>query len=77
MIDINFSANIDDHQLPIFADGYKEAVGIKSEDFQMIKFGGEPPMRESFSFKVTQPGKYIIKAGVPTEDKTAIPYYLK
>jgi hypothetical protein len=73
IIDINFSANIDDHQLPIFANGYKEAVGIKSEDFQMIKFGGEPPMRESFSFKVTQPGKYIIRAGIPTEDESGNP----
>ena len=73
MIDINFSANIDDHQLPIFANGYKEAVGIKSEDFEMIKHGGEPPMRESFSFKVTQPGKYIIRAGIPTEDESGNP----
>ena len=77
MIDINFSANIDDHQLPIFANGYKEAVGIKSEDFEMIKFGGEPPMRELFSFKVTQPGKYIIRAGIPTEDENGNPILFK
>ena len=76
-IDINFSANIDNHQLPIFADGYKEAVGIKSEDFEMIKHGGEPPMRESFSFKVTQPGKYIIRAGIPTEDENGNPILFK
>jgi|GEM_PF-2234334 len=77
MIDINFSANIDDHQLPIFADGYKEAVGVKSEDFQMIKFGGEPPMRELFSFKVTQPGRYVIRAGIPTEDESGNPILFK
>ncbi len=73
VIDINFTVNIDDHQLPIFADGYKEAVGVKSEDFQMIKFGGEPPMRELFSFKVTQPGRYVIRAGIPTEDENGNP----
>ena len=72
-IDINFSANIDDHQLPIFADGYKEVVGINKESFQMIKFGGQQPLSELIGFTVTKPGKYIIRAGIPTEDENGNP----
>ena len=72
-IDINFSVNIDDHQLPIFANGYKEVVGINKESFQMIKFGGQQPLSELIGFTVTKPGKYIIRAGIPTEDENGNP----
>ena len=30
-------------------------------------------MRELFSFKVTQPGRYVIRAGIPTEDENGNP----
>jgi hypothetical protein len=73
MIDINFSVNIDDHEWLIIADGYKEVVGITKESLQMVKTSGKPPLQDSISFKVTEPGKYTIRAGIPTEDENGTP----
>ncbi len=73
IIDINFSVNIDDHEWLIIADGYKEVVGITKESLQMVKTSGKPPLQDSISFKVTEPGKYTIRAGIPTEDENGTP----
>ena len=73
IIDINFSVNIDDHEWLIIADGYKEVVGITKESLQMVKTSGKLPLQDSISFKVTEPGKYTIRAGIPTEDENGTP----
>jgi len=77
VIDVISTVNINNHYMPIVANGYKEVAGIKREEFEMVKVSGQPPFNESIGFTATKPGKYVIRAGIPTEDENGNPILFK
>lgn len=77
VIDVISTVNINNHYMPIVANGYKEVAGIKREEFEMVKVSGQPPFNESIGFTATKPGKYVIRAGIPAEDENGNPILFK